>query len=224
MRNFQLLARPIRAVVAAARSSYATRFSADIRLRNTTAAWGAMSLLLHWLVVFLIVVQWGLAKYAATQTLAGKIGPLGLHKSIGITILALAALRLIWRLLNPTPSAPDDQRAWERGLARISHVILYALIFALPISGWLMSSARNFAISWFGVMQVPPLVLPDPRLFKQMDHLHHFLFTTLLVVVSLHVLGAIKHHYIDRDDVLRRMLPRWLSGTPITTPAAEHTE
>jgi cytochrome b561 len=183
-----------------------------------------MSQLLHWLVVFLIVVQWGLAKYASTQTLTGKIGPLGLHKSIGITILGVAALRLIWRLLNPTPSAPGNQRAWERGLARISHVVLYALIFALPISGWLMSSARNFAVSWFGVFQIPPPISPDAKLFRQMDDLHQLLFTTLLFAVSLHVIGAFKHHFIDRDAVLRRMLPRWRSGTRVTRSAVEHTE
>jgi cytochrome b561 len=224
MRYFQPHVRRICALVAVACSSCAARFTARISWRNTRATWGAISQLLHWLVVFLVAVQWSLAKYAATQTLTGKIGTLGLHKSIGITILALAASRLIWRLLNPTPSSPDGQKVWERGLARLSHVALYALIFALPISGWVMSSARNFAVSWFGIFQIPSLVSPDPKLFKQMEDLHQLLFTALLVAALLHVIGAFKHHYIDRDDVLRRMLPTWRSGARITTPAIKHTE
>ena len=224
MKIIQLMAYRIRASIGWWRSFCAARFAGGVPFRNTNATWGFLSQLLHWLVVFLIIVQWILARYASTQTLMAKILPLGLHKSFGITILALAALRLVWRLLNPTPSAPDDQRAWERVLARISHVALYALIIALPISGWLMSSARNFAVSWFGIFQLPALAGPDQQLFKQMDDLHRFLFTALLVIASLHVLGAFKHHYVDRNDMLRRMLPTWRAGSKASNSSVRKME
>jgi cytochrome b561 len=212
MRSLRAFATRIQAALIALSSSCAARFTTTVPFRNTSLAWGTMSQLLHWLVVFLIVVQWALAKYAATQTLAGKIGPLGLHKSIGITIFALALLRLIWRLSNTVPAESEELKAWERILARISHILLYAFIIALPITGWLMSSARNFPVSWFGEFQLPALVSPDHRLFEQMDNLHQAFFTALLAVALLHVLGALKHHFVDRNDILLRMLPVWRAG------------
>ncbi len=85
--------------------------------------------------------------------------------------------------------------------------LLYGLIFALPLSGWLMSSAKNFPVSWFSLFQLPDLVAPNEQLFRQMLTLHHLLFAALVVVALLHIAGALKHHFIDRNDVLKRMLP-----------------
>ena len=98
-------------------------------------------------------------------------------------------------------------KSWERALAHLSHLLLYALIFAIPLSGWLMSSARNFPVSWFGVFQFPDLVSPDKGLYETMRDLHGTLFAALVVVALLHVAGALKHHFIDRNEVLKRMLP-----------------
>ena len=92
-------------------------------------------------------------------------------------------------------------------LAKISHVLLYALIFAMPLTGWLMSSAKNYPVSWFKLFQFPDLVAPSEELFRRMNGLHHLLFKVLVVVALLHVAGALKHHFIDRNDVLKRMLP-----------------
>ena len=82
-----------------------------------------------------------------------------------------------------------------------------ALIFAMPLTGWLMSSAKNFPVSWFSLFQLPDLVAPSEQLFRQMRSLHHMLFAVLVVVALLHIAGALKHHFIDRNDVLKRMLP-----------------
>jgi cytochrome b561 len=109
--------------------------------------------------------------------------------------------------MNPVPDLTTETRPWERALAKLSHLLLYGLIFALPVSGWLMSSAKNFPVSWFKLVQLPDLVAPDEQLFQQMRDLHHVLFAVLVVVALLHVAGALKHHFIDRNDVLRRMLP-----------------
>jgi len=176
--------------------------------RNTKRSWGSVSKGLHWLIVLLIINQWVIAERAdALPKGPALIGALWWHKSFGITILALAVIRLVWRWMNPVPDLAVETRPWERVLARISHFLLYALIFAIPLSGWTMSSARNFPVSWFGVLQLPDLVGADPQLYERLHALHGQLFAVLVVVAGLHIAGALKHHFIDRNDVLRRMLP-----------------
>lgn len=177
-------------------------------IRNTANAWGAVSKTLHWLIVLLIIMQWVIIERANALPMGNdKVFVIGMHKSWGITILALALIRLVWRWLNPVPSLEGRAKGWERGLAHLSHVLLYGLIIAMPLSGWLMSSARNFSVSWFGVVQLPDLVSPDKALYERLNDLHHTLFAVLLGVAALHVAGALKHHFIDRNDVLKRMLP-----------------
>jgi len=176
--------------------------------RNTTRSWGFLSKALHWLIVLLIINQWIIAERALSLPKGpGLIQALWWHKSFGITILMLAVIRLVWRLVNPVPDLSAETRPWERVLAKISHVLRYALIFAMPLSGWTMSSARNFPVSWFGWMQLPDLVKPDPQLYERLKDLHETLFIVLVSVAALHAAGALKHHFIDRNDVLRRMLP-----------------
>ena len=176
--------------------------------RNTTRAWGALSKTFHWLIVLLIINQWWIAQRADDLPNGpAKIAALGWHKSFGITILVLALLRLVWRWMNPVPSLANVTKSWERALAGLSHVLLYGLIFAMPLTGWMMSSARNFPVSWFHFFQLPDLVRPDKATYELMHDAHHVLFSTLVVVALLHVAGALKHHFIDRNDVLKRMLP-----------------
>jgi cytochrome b561 len=177
-------------------------------LRNTPARWGGISQFLHWLIVALIAVQ-------ATLGLTGRLLPLGVeklgmlarHKSIGITILGLAALRLLWRWLNPTPPLPSNLTPLGRLLARCTHAMLYVLLFAMPLTGWIMSSARGFPVSWFGVYQLPDLVPKSGTLYEAMVTTHAVLAAALALTVALHVAGAFKHHFVLKDDTLRRMLP-----------------
>jgi cytochrome b561 len=179
-----------------------------MKFRNTTRAWGVLSKALHWIIVLLIINQWWIAERAddLPNGLA-KLQTLAWHKSFGITVLMLAIVRLVWRWFNPVPSLEGVAKPWERVLASISHVLLYALIFALPLTGWMMSSARNFPVSWFKLFQLPDLVAPSQATFDQMLDLHHLLFKVLVGVALLHVAGALKHHVIDRNEVLKRMLP-----------------
>lgn len=179
-----------------------------MQLRNTNTAWGAVSQTLHWLIVALIVLQYVLAETAEELPLGmAKLAALARHKSVGMTILGLAVLRLLWRLGNRSPALPLAMRPWERILARGSHAGLYLCIFALPLTGWLMSSAKNYPVSWFGWFQFPDLVAPDPGLFEAMRSAHGIIFNCLAGLAILHVLGAAKHHFLNRDDVLTRMLP-----------------
>jgi len=176
-------------------------------LRNTTQRWGAVAQLFHWLIVALILVQVWLAVRADDLTGMGKLRELAKHKSVGITILMLVILRLLWRSQNPHPPLPDNLKPYERSLARFTHGALYTLLFAIPLSGWTMSSARGFPVSWFGFFTLPDLVPKNHTLYEWLVMTHLTLVCVLGVIVALHVAGALKHHFVHKDDVLRRMLP-----------------
>jgi cytochrome b561/polyisoprenoid-binding protein YceI len=177
-------------------------------IRNSRERWGSLSQALHWLIVALIALQ-------AALGLTGLMLPLGMqklavfarHKSIGITILGLAVLRLLWRWLNPTPRLPLTLKPHERFLARFTHAALYALLFAMPLTGWMMSSARGFPVSWFNLFQLPDLVPKSETLYRSMVTAHAVLAIALATILALHIAGALKHHFVLKDDTLRRMLP-----------------
>jgi cytochrome b561 len=177
-------------------------------LRNTPRRWGAIAQLLHWLIVLFIVAQFTLATlFEQLPAGAKKLTLLSRHKSIGITILMLAVVRLAWRWSNPTPTLPDTLKPYERTLARLTHALLYVLLFAVPLSGWLMSSARGFPVSWFGFLQLPDLVPKNKVLYEALLTTHGILAWTLGIVATVHLVAALKHHFVLKDDVLRRMLP-----------------
>jgi cytochrome b561 len=129
------------------------------------------------------------------------------HKSIGITILILALLRLVWRFFGAVPADPPRAPRWQTLLAHGTHYLLYVLLFAIPFSGWLMSSARNFSVSWFGLVTLPDLIAPNKAAYSFLHEAHEFMGDVLMYVAILHAVAALKHHFIDRDNVLRRMLP-----------------
>lgn len=179
-----------------------------MRLRNTSHSWGSLSKLLHWVIVLMIIGQIVLAQIADDLPLGPELlATLARHKSLGMTILGLAAIRLIWRWLNPTPALPSTMKPWERGLARLAHVALYFSIFAIPLTGWMMSSAKNYPVSWFNLFQFPNLVAPSESVYEFMHDTHETLVGVMLAATAMHVIGALKHHFVDRDTVLRRMLP-----------------
>jgi cytochrome b561 len=180
-----------------------------MQLRNTSSRYGALAQLFHWIIVALIIVQFTLAKIADDLPRGGlrQFKVLFYHKSVGITILTLATLRLLWRWTGTTPSLPNTLRPFEVKLARITHALLYALLFAMPLSGWIMSNAENFPVSYFGWFVLPNLVQPNKGFGEIMDQTHAVLFEVLLSVTLLHVAAALKHHFWHKDDVLKRMLP-----------------
>jgi cytochrome b561 len=177
-------------------------------IRNTTAQWGLVSQLFHWIIVVLIVVQFVYGYKAYFATGFAKLAPVVTHKSWGMTILGLAVLRLVWRLFSgPTPRLPDTLKPWERAAAHVTHYGLYILLFAMPLVGWIASSARSFPVSWFGLVQLPDLVGSNRPLYDVLMTAHFWMSWVLVAIAGLHVAAAIKHHFILRDDVLRRMLP-----------------
>ena len=177
-------------------------------IKNSTRRWGAVSQLLHWLIALLIIVQFTLALLADDLPNGmKKLVLLSRHKSVGITILVLVFLRLGWRWSNATPLLPTNLKPYERMLARATHLLLYVLLFAVPLTGWTMSSARGFPVSWFGFFQLPDLVPKNSQLYEVLVTTHETLAWTLAAIVALHVGAALKHHFVLKDDVLRRMLP-----------------
>jgi cytochrome b561 len=178
-------------------------------IRNTTTRWGSLAQLFHWVIVALVITQFVLGTLSASLPAASlkKLTWITPHKSIGITILVLAVLRLGWRWMNPTPLLPDTLKSYERVLAHFTHYALYVLLFVMPLTGWIMSSARSFPVSWFGIVQLPDLVGRDPALYEALHTTHAILAWTLAAIAVLHVAAAFKHHFVLKDDVLKRMIP-----------------
>lgn len=176
--------------------------------RNTAARFGGIAQLFHWTIVALIITEYvlGLPLEDLPEG-AKKAADLALHKSVGMTVLVLALLRVIWSFANPRPEDPPAMPSWQRLSSRALHVLLYVLLFAMPLSGWLMQSAGNIPVSWFGLFTFSDLIEPDRAWFKFFYNMHETMHPMLFFLSIFHALAALKHHFFDRDNVLRRMLP-----------------
>ena len=130
-----------------------------------------------------------------------------LHKSFGMTVFGLSIIRVLWRVRHAPPPHLPTHRFSERILAKIAHLILYAGIFILPVSGWIMSSAGNFPNSYFGLFLFPDLVAENKIVFERARDVHEITALAMFGVLVLHAIGALKHHVMDRDITLRRMMP-----------------
>lgn len=162
----------------------------------------------HWIIALGILVMIPLGIYTTTL----EFGPqrlqlVSLHKSLGLTILVLVVLRLAWRWVQGTPPLPGHMARWEQWLARGSHILLYGLPMALPIIGWAYSSASGVATSWFGLITLPPILPESETLAHLVFPLHAWGGFLLAAVVAVHIAGALKHHIVNGDDVLMRMVP-----------------
>ena len=177
-------------------------------LKNSEHSYGGVAKTFHWL-MFLIIAGLVAAGFIAEDMANGpdKFKIIGLHKSFGITVLTLVALRLGWKSMNAAPVLPAVLNIWEKYAAHAGHALLYVLMFAMPFSGWVMSSAAGFPVSVFGLFTLPDLVAPDKTLKQDMVEVHETLAWVLIAMVALHVLAALLHHFYYKNDVLRRMLP-----------------
>lgn len=175
-------------------------------IRDTRERWGLVSILIHWLTVLAILFMGGLGLYMTSLPIgAQKVELYALHKSLGISLLALVLFRLLWRLIHPRPALPPMPR-WQRIAAHASHGLLYLLLIAIPLSGWVMNSAANFPLVWFGLIELPAIAAPDPGLRALAGEVHEALYWLLLLIALVHASAALKHHLLDRDHVLRNML------------------
>ena len=179
-----------------------------IALHNTAERYGAVAQFFHWTIVALVIVQVTLGLMAQGLPIGmERLILLSRHKALGMTVFVLVLARLAWRLYSPAPPLPATLSPLLRRLARGTHALLYALLLAMPVMGWLSSSASNLTATWFGLFEFPNLVGPDPRLAAITKAIHAGMARLLLATVTLHVLAALWHHTVRRDDVLWRMLP-----------------
>lgn len=156
------------------------------------------------LILFQIPLAW---QMIAMPPGMDKFEAYALHKSVGVTIFAVTALRLAWRLVHPPPPLPAGMSRRERLLAAATHGVLYLIVLAMPVSGWLYSSASAYSVSWFGFFVLPDLVPASEPLADALRWLHRGLAWLLLAVLALHVAAALFHHLVRRDNVLISMLP-----------------
>ncbi len=198
-------------------------------LKNTPERWGSVSQSLHWLVVVLILTMaWLGLTMGDLPNGPDKIQTYALHKSIGITILALVALRLLWRLYAGTPHPVPGSPRWQERIAGFTHFAIYALLFAIPLSGWVLNSAAGFPLQWFHLVNLPYIVEKNHDLHEVAEEAHEIMFWLLALLVVAHAGAALYHHLFQRDGTLARMLPRgWLrvgdttAATSTDTPPAQ---
>lgn len=171
------------------------------------ARYTATAILLHWLMALLIFAVFPLGLYMHDLHLSPlKLQLYSYHKWIGITVLTLAVLRVLWRATHTPPPLPDTIARWQRIASGVLHQSLYLLLFAVPMSGWLMSSAKGFKTVWLGVVPLPDLIGKNKELGRVLENVHQSLNYLLLLLVVAHIAAALKHKYLDRDEVMARML------------------
>lgn len=176
---------------------------------NGRTRYGAMAIMFHWLIFGLVAIMFALAwkMFITPGNDPLILKTILLHKSIGATILTLAVLRLAWRQFNPPPPLPADMPPFLRPAARTTHGLLYALLIAVPVAGWLMSSSAGITVKPFNLFALPNLVEKNRELHELLEEVHLVLALTLLALIVLHVLAGLFHYFVRRDDVLSRMIP-----------------
>ncbi|MBD9367437.1 cytochrome b [Xanthomonas sp. XNM01] len=185
-------------------------------LKNTADRWGGVSQLLHWLIALLILSLGvvGLVMGELPRT-PKYFWVYTMHKSVGLTVLALVLVRIGWRLYAGAPAPVPGTPTWQARVASLTHGLIYLLILAMPLSGWLYDSTSGLRpFRWFGLAEVPKLAAPDEALAQVSRGAHEWLFWLLVAVVLAHAGAALYHHFFQRDATLARMLPRgWLAAS-----------
>lgn len=194
-------------------------------LSNSPAIYGAISKTFHWLIAALILTNIPLGIYAnglpydTGEELSRKAFAFSMHKTLGVTIFFVAIARILWALYQPKPAGLHPERRVETLLAETVHWLLYASLIIVPLSGWLHHSATTgFAPIWWPFGQSLPFIPKDEALAHSFASLHIIFERVLVISFLLHFAGALKHHFIDRDDTLRRMLPGTTSPDVTVTP------
>ena len=177
-------------------------------LQNTERTWGAIAKSFHWLIAVLILGELVLGTVAEDMKFSPtKLDLFVWHKSIGVTILLLVVLRVAWRFRNPPPTEPDTTAPWEKRLAQVGHGLLYLLMFAVPLTGWWISDTSRIPFSLYWTVPVPDLMAANRDASELAADVHGVLTKLLLATAVIHILAALRHHFLLRNDTLLRMLP-----------------
>lgn len=176
-----------------------------MHLKNTENSYGIVAILLHWFMAILLIGLLALGLYMVSLPISlEKLKLYGWHKEYGLLALWLIILRLGWRIANITPHLALPK--WEKIAARSVHWAFYFFMFALPLTGWLITSAAGLPPSFFGLFTLPDLVAPNEEQRLLFQEIHEWLGYGLIATILLHTSAALKHHFINKDDILRRML------------------
>lgn len=174
--------------------------------------YSCVAIALHWVTAILIIgmLLAGFFHEAFGEEVEKQIIPI--HKAVGVLIIAITIFRLGWRLKNPPPELPETMSKWQKNASKITHYELYFLLLAMPLSGWLMSSAAGYPVSMFGLFSIPPIIGKDKELANLFYEAHEILGWVILALIILHTMAGLYHHYIVKDGVLKRMLPACPGG------------
>jgi cytochrome b561 len=174
----------------------------------TSTRYTRTAIALHWLIALLLIVLFAVGIYMHDLPLSPqKLKIYSWHKWAGVSLFLLVLIRLAWRIGHRPPALPESLPGWQKLAAHGLHFLLYLLMIAIPLSGWLMSSAKGFQTVWFGLLPLPDLIGKDKELGKILEEVHSILNFGLLTLVVAHAAAALKHHFIEKDDILSRMLP-----------------
>lgn len=178
-------------------------------LTNTRDRYGSLSIALHWLMLILLAAVYACIELRGMfpKDSAERALMKDLHFMLGLSVFVLVWLRLLLRVISPTPRIEPNPPAWQRGLATLMHWTLYAIMIGLPVAGWLILSASDKPIPFYG-FNLPALIAPDPDLGKQIKGWHELIASLGYWLIGLHALAGLYHHYVSRDNTLRRMLPK----------------
>lgn len=178
--------------------------------RNNSKRYGNISRLLHWVIAIFIFTMLGLGWAMDIIPKEWKPTAMGIHKSLGILILALVIMRLCWRFYNAPPPLPSSVQHWEKKISIFAHYLLYGLLLAMPLTGWAMSSAFGKPVMFLGLFPLPELISMDRELGKNLKEMHDTFAYLLAGVIFLHIGAAFYHHFIRKDGILLRMWPIFL--------------
>lgn len=182
-----------------------------IPLENREDRYGTIALLFHWSMALLVIGLAALGLYMVTLPDVGfntkKVTLVLYHKEFGVLALVLLATRLSWRITQILPRLVENMPDWQKVTARFVHLSFYGLLFALPMTGYLMSSAAGIPVSFFGLFMLPDFVHRDENLFQRYVIIHQWLGYLLILFIFLHAGAALRHHFVFKDDTLRKMLP-----------------
>lgn len=178
-------------------------------MKSETQGYTKISIGMHWLIALMVLTIFSVGLYMVTMPISPqKLRIYSWHKWTGITIFIFMILRLSWKVAYPPSPMPEILKPWEKSLAGAVHILLYVLVFIIPVSGWLMSSASGYKVVYLGILALPDLIDKNKDMVEFYKWLHQYLNFTLLTAVILHISGAVKHLIIDRDiEAMRRMIP-----------------
>lgn len=181
----------------------------SMSFKNTLSTYGSVSKFFHWLISILVILLLIVGLWmSGLEKNSFRYSVYDLHKSFGLLVLFLMILRTSWMLANPKPLSMPNSKFWERIAEKSVHWIFYIALFIMPISGWVLSTASKHVPSFFGLFMLPaPFVSPNKALQDFAGDVHEVLGWFLIFLIAVHVLAALKHHFIDHDNVLKRMMP-----------------